>query len=72
MIVQFCINLNFFQLQEIESMSRTIGDRHSQKDSAELEGIRFDEAKWQHPYEATVHHPAENLRRQMNGDVGLG
>ena len=64
-----------FKRLEIElemSDRRSLANRTEEQEQNELAGLRFDEAKWQHPYNATSLYPAEFIRQQQNGDLGIG
>ena len=52
---------------EPEITRRFINNRESQIGTGNLAGLTFGQEKWKYPYEATVEHTAEFIRRAEGG-----
>lgn len=50
-----------------ETERRFVANRSSQIGTGNLAGLTFGVDKWKYPYEATVEHPAEFIRRAEGG-----
>jgi len=49
---------------------RFLADRYSQVGTGNVAGLSFGSDKWKYPYEATIEHPGEFVRR-AEGGIGL-